>query len=147
MSKGERGFGGLILVEILCGMLLTVALLAQAGVSIVKVRQAERFQAARNRCRMIGEAIATEAICLNQPNGGCTPTPALMAIIPSWGTWVSEGYTYTLAGDPTNWSITASPLDDGRQGGMPGNVFISSTDYILRCSNQGPANTGSTPCQ
>lgn len=139
--KNQAGFTALL--TMLFAVLVFMILMSMAIPQAVQTYRDVQFSLAKQNVRTMGNVITTVLVC--QQTTGCTPNPALLALIPVNGNSVVQGgYTYTMssAAGWTTYTYSAAPIGTSEMNGM---AWIQTTQAGVMTCRWGPSGSW-LPC-
>ena len=141
-KKNQRGMG-VLLLEVVIAMSLSVVLMSMTVVPFVRLRASQQTEMAKNRLRQVQTSAQLVALC-SIPQSSCSAA-AVAGLVPPPGTITTSGHVYTFIQiDANTWSLEAHPQALGATG--VAGLYISNSDGILRCNYAGTATATSGPC-
>jgi type II secretory pathway pseudopilin PulG len=131
----RRQAGFVLLIECLISTVIFAILAAMTVPFVLTLQQVANEQVAHHRVQQVSDAQAALAIC--SMTNGCVPNVAVQNIVPAVGSIITQGYTYTMVVNGSNWTFTATPAFQGW-------AYYIDQNSILRCDRTSASATSPT---
>jgi type II secretory pathway pseudopilin PulG len=128
----RRQAGFVLLVELMISTVIFAILAAMTVPFVLTLQQVANEQVAHRRVMQVSDAEAALAICAM--TNGCVPNVAVQAIVPAVGSIITQGYTYVMAVNGSNWTFTATPIYQGW-------AYYIDDSSVLHCDRMSATKT------